>query len=180
MVGYIMAKSKYIAVVSLLSAFSGVLQVFIAPLMFSVIQLPFGHDLIVFFFLLLSVWVVRRFGGATGVGVISSLVVLFLRPGMFLVIGFVISSFIFDLLMFVVKHSITFSIKNVFAVSLSIILSAYVAGVIIGLVFMGGTFLWAFSIWGPLHAFGGAISLILSYPVLVALERTGVRKGSGF
>ena len=175
-----MAKSKYIAIISLLSAFSGVLQVFIAPLIFSVIQLPFGHDLIVFFFLLLSVWVVRRFGGATGVGVISSLVVLFLRPGMFLVIGFVISSFIFDLLMFVVKHSITFSIKNVFAVSLSIILSAYVAGVIIGLVFMSGTFLWAFSIWGPLHAFGGAISLILSYPVLVALERTGVRKGSGF
>jgi len=174
-----MTKTRYIALVSLLSAFSGVLQVFVAPIIFSVIQLPFGHDVIVFFSLLLSVWIVRRFGGATGVGVISTLVVLFLRPGMFLVIGFTISSFVFDLLMFIIKHKITFEKKNIMAVSLSTVLSTYIAGVIIGLAFMGGTLLWSFSIWGPLHAVGGAISLILSFPILAALERTGVRKSKG-
>lgn len=171
-----MVKSQYIAIISLLSSISGILQVFIAPIMFSAIQLPFGHDIIVFFSLLLSVWIVRRFGGATGVGIISSLVVLFLRPDMSIVIGFALSSFIFDLLMFAVGHDIKYGTKNVLTVSFSTILSAYVAGVIIGLAFMNGSPQWAFLVWGPLHAVGGAVSLILFYPVLAALERTGVRK----
>ncbi len=175
-----MVKSKYIAIVSMLSAFSGVLQVFVAPIIFSITQLPFGHDILVFFCLLLSVWVLRRFGGATSVGIISTLVVLFLGPGMTLVIGFTISSFLFDLLLYTVKHDIKFQTKNILAVSFSTILSAYVAGVIIGLLFMSGTIQWAFLIWGPLHAVGGAISLILSYPILAALERTGVRRNNGF
>jgi len=175
-----MAKSKYIALVSLLSAFSGVFQVFVSPITFQIMGLPFGHDLIVFFPIILSVWIIRRFGGATGVGIISTLVVLFLNPGLFFVIGFAVSSFIFDLLLFVIKHKVTFEIKNILAVSLSTILSFYVAGFIIGLALTNGSLQLAFSVWGPLHVVGGAIGLIISYPILAALERTGVRKSNGF
>jgi len=175
-----MARSRYIAFVSLLSAFSGVLQAIFAPITFTIIRVPFVHDLLVFFPLILSVWLTRRFGGATGVGVISALVVLFLRPNTFLVFGFMLSSFIFDLLMFLIKHKITFRIRNILIVSLSTILSAYIAGFVIGLIVMGGTVEWALSVWAPLHAAGGAISLILSYPILAALERTGVRKNNEF
>jgi len=179
-VNYVAAKSQYIALISLLSAFSGTFQVFIAPITFQIIGLPFGHDIIVFFPIILSVWIVRRFGGAAGVGIVSTLVVLFLNPGLFFTIGFAVSSFIFDILMFVTKHEIKFEKRNILAVSLSAILSFYIAGFIIGIVLTHGSFQTAFSIWGPLHAIGGIISLIISYPILATLEKTGVRKSSGF
>jgi hypothetical protein len=175
-----MAKSKFIALVSLLSAFSGTLQVFVTPLTFQIIGLPFGHDLIVFFPIVLSVWIVGRFGAATGVGIISTLIVLFLNSSLFFVVAFAISSFIFDLLLFVVKHKVTFKISNILAVSLSAIFSFYIAGFIIGLIITSGSIQSSFTIWGPLHTVGGAISLIISYPLLAALERTGVRKSYGF
>ncbi len=176
-----MAKTKFIALVSLLSAFSGTLQVFVAPITFQIIGgLPFGHDLIVFFPIVLSVWIVGRFGAATGVGIISTLIVLFLNSSLFFVVGFAIAAFIFDLLLFIVNHKVTFKISNILAVSLSAILSFYIAGFIIGLILTSGSFQLSLIFWAPLHTIGGALSLIISYPLLAALERTGVRKSYGF
>ncbi|MGD0330080.1 MAG: hypothetical protein ABSB40_06485 [Nitrososphaeria archaeon] len=176
-----MSKSKFIALVSLLSAFSGTLQVFVAPITFPILGgLPFGHDLIVFFPIILSVWIVGRFGAATGVGIISTLIVLFLNSSLFFVVGFAIAAFIFDLLLFVVEHRVTFKMSNILAVSLSMILSFFIGGFILGLLITSGSFPLSLTYWAPLHTLGGAIGLIVSYPLLAALERTGVRKSYGF
>jgi hypothetical protein len=174
-----MAKSKFIALVCLLSAFSATLQVFIAPITFQITGLPFGHDLIVFFPILLSVWIVRKFGAATAVGILSYLIVLFISPGLFFTIGFALGSFILDLLFFIIRHNVSFEKKNIFAVSLSTVLSFYVAGFIIGLVLTSGSISTSLLYWGPLHTAGSVVGLIVSYPILAALERTGVRKSYG-
>jgi len=181
LVGHMKSKSKFIAIVSLLSALSGTFQVFVAPITFQILGgLPFAHDLIVFFPIILSVWIIGRFGAATGVGIISTLIVLFLNSSLFFVVGFVIAAFIFDLLLFVVKHKVTFKISNILTVSLSAIISFFIGGFILGLLITSGSLQSSLTYWAPLHTVGGAIGMIISYPLLAGLDRTGVRKRSGF
>ncbi|MEM3404270.1 MAG: hypothetical protein QXJ17_07035 [Nitrososphaeria archaeon] len=171
-----MSRSRYIAFVSIISALGGVLQAYLAPLTFAILRLPFGHDILVFFPLLLSGWVIRKVGSVSGVGIVSSLVFLFLRPGMFLVTAFAFSSILLDLLLYAIKYEITFKIKNIILVSAMVALSAYIAGAIIGFFFMTGSLDYALFIWGPLHVVGGILALLITYSILAALERTGVRK----
>jgi uncharacterized membrane protein len=173
-----MNRTKYIAYVGMLSSLWVVLQLTLGPMGFTLFGLPIFCDVSAYFPLLLAVWFFRKFGGASSVGLIGSLVVLFFRPNAFQVLGFAASSVIFDLLAFVVKHEVKFEPKNVIIVSLITVLSAYVAGLLIGLAIMGGTIQWTLTIWGPLHLIGGILSLITSYPVLIALNRIGIREHS--
>jgi len=175
-----MSKSRYIAFVSIISALGGVLQAYLAPVTFAILRLPFGHDILVFFPLLLSGWVIRRIGGVSGVGIISTLVVLFLRPGMFLVTAFALSSVLLDLLLYTINYDITFKIRKVILVSAMVALTAYLAGAIIGFFFMTGSLDYALFVWGPLHVVGSLFALLITFPILAALEKTGVRKKIAF
>jgi hypothetical protein len=135
---------------------------------------PFLHDISVFFPLLLAVWIIKRFGGASGVGLISTAVVLFFRPTTILVLSFTLSAVLLDLMAFSIRHQVSFKPSNVAMVSGFTLVSAYVAGAVIGFAFMGGSAWWSLAIWGPLHAVGALLSLLVTYPVMAALYKTGM------
>ena len=65
------------------------------------------------------------------------------------------------------------------ALSLFTIISAYIAGIIIGVLFMTGGVYWALTFWGGWHAFGGLLSVIIALPIIGALEKAGVRTLKG-
>lgn len=174
-----MNKTKYIAFVGIFSGLWAALNLTLGPLGFTLFRLPILCDVSSYFPLLVSVWFLRRYGSATGVGIIGSLVTLFLRPGSTQMIGFAVSAALFDLLMLLLKHNVGFSIKNVLGVTLITLVSAYVAGFIIGTFIMMGGIFWALTVWAPLHAAGGLLSIIVSHPILIALEKSGVKKAVG-
>jgi fatty acid desaturase len=55
-------------------------------------------------------------------------------------------------------------------------LSAYFAGVIVGIFFMTYTFWVALTFWGGWHLIGGVVTLAVTVPIIVSLEKAGVRK----
>jgi hypothetical protein len=55
------------------------------------------------------------------------------------------------------------------------LLSAYCAGVIIGVFFTPNTLLWALTFWGGWHVVGGIITLAITMPIIISLEKVGVR-----
>jgi hypothetical protein len=59
-------------------------------------------------------------------------------------------------------------------------LTAYLAGAIIGFFFMTGSLDYALFVWGPLHVVGSLFALLITFPILAALEKTGVRKKIAF
>jgi hypothetical protein len=174
-----MNRTKHIAFIGIFSGLWAALNLTLGPLGFTLFRLPIFCDVASYFPLLVTVWFLRRYGSATAVGVIGALVTLFLRPGSTQMIGFAVSAAIFDLLMLLFRHSISFDFKNVVGVSLIVLASAYVAGFIIGAAIMMGGIGWALTVWGPWHAAGGLLSVIISYPILVALEKSGVKKAVG-
>lgn len=169
-------KTKYIAFIGIFSGVWAALNLTIGPLGFTLFRLPILCDVASYFPLLVTVWFLGRYGSATSVGIIGSLVTIFLRPGATQMIGFAVSAIIFDLLMFSLKHNIGFNIRNVLGVSIITLISAYMAGFVIGAFIMMGGVVWALTVWGPMHAAGGLLSIIVSYPILVALEKSKVKK----
>lgn len=174
-----MNKTKHIAFIGIFSGLWAALNLTLGPLGFTLFRLPIFCDVASYFPLLVTVWFLRRYGSATAVGVIGALVTLFLRPGSTQMIGFAVSAALFDLLMLLFRHNIAFDFKNVVGVSLIVLVSAYVAGFIIGAFIMLGGIGWALTVWGPWHAAGGLLSVIVSYPILVALEKSGVKRVVG-
>lgn len=172
-------KTKYIAFIGIFSGLWAALNLTIGPLGFTLFRLPIFCDVASYFPLLVTVWFLGKYGSATGVGIIGSLVTFFLRPGSTQMIGFAVSAVLFDLLMLFLKHNISFNIRNVLGVSIITLVSAYIAGFVIGAFIMMGGVVWALTVWAPLHAAGGFLSIIISYPILVALEKSGVKKFVG-
>ncbi len=56
------------------------------------------------------------------------------------------------------------------------IVSAYFAGVLIGVLFMSGSLNWALTFWGVWHLIGGVIGIVTTLPVIAILEKANVRK----
>ncbi|MEM3442504.1 MAG: hypothetical protein QXM86_01410 [Candidatus Bathyarchaeia archaeon] len=169
-----------LALTSVFCALWVVLNLILGPLGFSLWNLPILCDFSVFFTLLLTVWFTGKFGTASLVGVVGSIVIFMLRASPH-IIGFAISAVLFDLLMLVCKHKICQKPRNVLTASFATIVSAYFAGVIIGIFFSNRalgwiTIKWALTFWGILHLMGGIISLLIAFPVIAAMEKANVRK----
>lgn len=141
---------------------------------------PVIHDFAVFFTLLLVAWVTGRFGTSLLAGIIGSIFVVFLGgPPPIIMFCFAVSAVIFDLLMSANHHKIRISISSLMVAAIATMLSAYLAGVLIGILFMGGGFQWALTIWGGWHLIGGIMTLAIALPIIVALEKANVRKIKG-
>ena len=170
-----MNRTRQIALISLFSAISGVMQVTLAPLGFMLFGVPFLHDVSVYVPIILAMWLISRFGGALGVGILGATISFIFMPSNILVVGFALSSVLLDVLAFGIGHRMTFRLRNIAVVSTITVFSAYVAGLIIGVVFMGGSLAWAAGFWGPFHSIGAVLSLIVAYPFVAALNRMGVQ-----
>jgi hypothetical protein len=151
------------------------LNLTLGPLSFSLLGLPILHDFGVFFTLLLVVWVTGRFGTSSLAGAIGSILAILLG-GPFLIVCFAASAFIFDVLMFLDHHEINVGAYSLFTAAIATILSAYVAGVLIGVFFTSNqTLQWALTVWGGWHLIGGVLTVAVTFPIIMALEKANVR-----
>lgn len=147
----------------------------LGPLSFRLLQLPILHDFAVFFTLLLTKWTAPKMGMASLVGVVGSIIVI-LAGAPLVVAAFAASAILFDVLTSLNRHRFDGGAVNVVLVVLATMLSAYFAGVVIGVLFMNGGLEWALTVWGSWHLAGGTMTLAATLPILGALERAKVRK----
>jgi hypothetical protein len=167
-----------VALTAVFSALWIALNLTLGPLSFSLLQLPVLHDFGVFFTLLLVTWITGRFGPSLMVGLIGSVVAVLLG-GPTLILGFAASAVLFDVFMFANHHKIQLSTYSLIMAAVVTLVSAYLAGVIIGVFFMGGGVQWALTVWGGWHLVGGVVAIAITLPIIVALEKANVRKIKG-
>lgn len=171
--------SRDVAAIAICSALWGVLNSTLSPIVFQVFHLPFLCDLIGFASLILAVWWTRKFGTATAVGIIATVINFLFRPDAFFFLGFTIASFVFDMLTRLLGYRNCFEKPLTGTVSLVLIsvLSAAFAGSIIGLFFMPAPALasWGGVLgWAALHAVGGVIGGFIGASLTTALTARGI------
>lgn len=164
-----------IALTSVFCALWVVLTLTLGRLSFQLLGLPVLHDFAVFFTLLLVTWITGKFGTASLVGLIGSILVL-LAGGPLPVVGFAASAIVFDLLMSANHHKIYPKVYSMVVAALVTAISAYFAGVVIGIFLMNQTVEWTLTFWGGWHLIGGIISIAATLPLIGILEKANVRK----
>jgi hypothetical protein len=171
--------TRDLAGITIFAALWGVLNVTASPIFFQVFHLPFCCDLIGFSALILAVWWTRKLGTATFVGFIALIINMMVRPTALHFFGFFAASIVFDVLAFFVGYKRLFERRILGSTSLFTmsVLSAAVAGVIIGSFFMLQTDLtrWGGVLgWAGLHAVGGVIGGAIGVTLMNALIARGI------
>lgn len=169
-----------IALVSIFCAQWAILNLTLGRISFALTGLPILHDFSVFFTLLLIVWATEKFGTALLVGILGSAIVL-LFGGPLPNIGFAASAVLFDVLMSINHHKLRAGTSNIALAMLVTMISAYFAGVTIGIFLINEPMNWstsysALTFWGTWHLIGGIISAIITLPIIGILEKASVGK----
>jgi len=172
--------SREIAAVTLLSALWGVLNSIFSPIVFNMFGLPILCDMIGFAVLSLTAWWIRKLGAATMVGIIATAISFIFNPGGIFFLGFTAASIVFDIVAWLARYNVYFRTTFLTAISLSLVsvLSASVAGFIIGTYFMVGPALarWGGVLgWVGLHAVGGVIGGFIGVTLVTGLVARGIR-----
>jgi hypothetical protein len=151
------------------------MNLFLGPLSFQLLGLPLLHDFGIFFTLLLVAWITGRFGTSIAVALIGTAIAILLSapPP---IVGFAASSIIFDGILIANHHKIRNSIRGLTIPALATIFAAYVAGVLIGVLFMSNGVQWALTFWGGWHAVGGILAIAITLPIITVLEKANVRR----
>jgi hypothetical protein len=171
--------SRDVAAIAICAALWGVLNSTLSPIFFQAFNLPFLCDMIGFPSLIIAVWWTRKFGAATTVGLIATVVNFVFRPDAFYFLGFTAASVAFDILTRLMGYANVFERVLVGTTSLVFIsvFSAAVAGSVIGLFFMTAKVLamWGGVLgWAGLHAVGGVIGGLIGAPLITALTARGI------
>jgi len=169
-----------IALISLFCALWPTLNLTLGPLGFALFGLPIFCDFAVFFTLLLVTWATGKFGTTSIVGIIGSIIVLLIRASPHIV-GFAASAIVFDILMSANHHKLHAKAYDMVVAALVTAISAYFAGVVIGIFFMSKTLdrttlEWALTFWGGWHPAGGIISITITMPIIGIIEKANVRR----
>jgi hypothetical protein len=169
-------RSREIAPIAISAALWSVLNATISPVFFALTKMPFLCDLLGILSLIVVTWRVRRVGVATATGLIAMLITLSLNPYMIQFISFGIAAIFFDLACFAIGYSRVYDRFYSALVLIPSVIMAFLAGIIIGSVFMGPRtpdfVLW----WGLLHAIGGVAGGTVGAIVIGATGRR-VRPG---
>jgi len=173
--------SREVAAIALFSALWGVLNSIFAPIVFRMFGLPILCDMVGFATLTLAVWWVRKFGVATAVGLIATVINFIFNPGGVHFLGFTVASIVFDITAKLIGYDSCFKKLLFTAISmLSVsVLSAAVAGLIIGTFFMAAPALanWGGILgWAGLHSVGGIIGGVIGIVLVTGLDTRGVRR----
>ena len=164
-----------IALISIFSALWVALNFTLAPIGFALTGLPVIHSVIIFFTLLLTVWATNQFGAASMVGVIGSAIVV-LAGGPLPVLGFVPAAIILDLIFLVNRHILNLKPLNIAVAAIASIVCAFVAALVNGLLILKLPPAFIFTIWGGWTIIGGVIGVVLTLPIIGALERSQVKR----
>jgi hypothetical protein len=167
--------TRNVAAIAICAALWGVLNSIFAPLFFSMTHLPFFCDLIGFSVLTLAAWWIRKFGAITIVGVLATVINFALVPGAVHFLGFTVASIFFDVTISLVGFNKPFSKKAYTVASMMpiSIVSAGLAGYIIGTLFMAGPALAPVGGvlgWVGLHAIGGIVGGAIGTSLVTGLD----------
>ena len=162
------------SLVSVFCALWVVLNLTLGPLSFQLLRLPILHDFAAFFTLLLTTWATGKLGTASLVGTIGSVVAILIGAPL-VVAGFAVASVLF-VLMSLSHHRLDVTAIAVLSTLFATTVSAYSAGILIGILFTTNPLIWALTSWGPWHMVGGIISLAITLPVLRLLRKIKVRR----
>jgi len=173
--------TREIAAIALFAALWGVLNSIFAPIVFRMFGLPILCDMVGFAVLILTVWWIRKFGAATVVGLIATVINFIFNPGGVHFLGFTAASIVFDMTVRFIGYDRC--LKKPLFVTVSMlsvsVLSAAVAGLIIGTFFMATPALarWGGVLgWAGLHAAGGVIGGFIGITLVTGLSTRGVRR----
>lgn len=173
--------SREVAAIALFSALWGVLNSIFAPIVFRMFGLPILCDLIGFATLTLALWWIRKFGVATVVGLIATVINFVFNPYGVHFLGFTVASIVFDVTTKLVGYDRSF--KNSLFTTVSMlfvsVLSATVAGLIIGTFFLTAPVLtqWGGVMgWAGLHAVGGVVGGFIGITLVTGLASRGVQR----
>lgn len=173
-------KKKYfttldITLMSIFSALWVALNLTVAPLSFSLTGLPIIHSLIIYLILLLTAWVIGKFGAAIFVGMLGTIIVL-LAGGPPPVLGFAASSIIVDIILLANRHRLqTNSYSNLAVSVIATSISAYVAAIINGLFIIHFPLQFIATIWGAWNIEGAIAGLIVALLLIKLLEKSNLR-----
>ena len=170
--------SREITLIIVFSVLWGILNSLLSPIFFRMTNLPFLCDLIGFSVLVLTVWWIRRIGAASAVGLLATVINFVFNPGGVHFLGFTVASIAFDLMTYLAGYKRIF--KNrffmVILMLLSSVVSAAIAGSIIGAFFMSPAALerWGGVLgWAGLHAIGGIIGGFVGIVIIESLISRG-------
>ena len=171
--------SRDVAAIALSSALWGVLNSIFSPIVFNMFGVPILCDMIGFAVLSVTVWWVRKFGAAALVGLIATVINFIFNPAGVFFLGFTAASIVFDIVAWLPRYDVYFKKTSRTAISLFSVsvLSAAVAGFIIGTYFMAGPALarWGGVIgWTGLHAVGGVIGGFIGIGLIAGLVARGI------
>lgn len=175
--------SRDIAAIALSAALWAVLNWTVAPIFWQLTHLPILCDMIGMSLLILTVWWTRKLGAATLMGVLATILNFMLRPGATHFLGFTAASIVFDATARAVGYKNSLDrrlVGSVLLVAFSL-LSALVAGLIIGSFFMNPMFLSSMfggvAFFAALHGAGGLIGGALGVTIVRGLEARQVIPG---
>lgn len=166
--------AKTLASIAICASLWGVLNTILSPVFFRMFGLPFLCDLIGFAVLILAAWWIRKFGAITLIGLIAT-GINFAFGGGIQFLGFTAASIFFDATSRTIGYSNSFKKPTfTFASMITIsVLSAALAGYIIGILFMATPALaaWGGALgWAGLHAIGGVIGGVIGVSLIIALN----------
>jgi hypothetical protein len=167
------------AAIALLSASWGVINSIFSPIVFNMFGLPILCDMIGFAILSITVWWIRKLGAATMVGLIATVINFIFNPVGIFFLGFTAASIAYDAVSWLARYNVYFkrtSLTTISLLSVSV-LSAAVAGFIIGTFFMAGPALakWGGVLgWAGLHAVGGIIGGFIGTTIIIGLVARGL------
>ncbi len=170
--------TRDVAAIAICAALWGVLNTILSPVFFRMFGLPFLCDLIGFSVLILAAWWIRKFGAITLIALIATAINFALGGGLQF-LGFTAASIFFDFATRLIGYNYSskkpaFLVVNMMLVS---ILSAAIAGYLIGSFFMAGPALTkAGGVigWASLHAVGGVIGGVMGTFLIFALNNRKV------
>jgi len=176
--------ARDIAAIAICAALWGVLNSIFAPLFFSIFQVPFFCDMVGFSVLIVAAWWIRKFGAIAIIGMIATIINFILVPNPYHFLGFTVAAIFFDFTITISGFNRVFTRKTYTIVSMMpiSILSATLAGYIIGTLFMGGATLAAMGGafgWAGLHAVGGVIGGAIGASLAIGLDARRIIASNG-
>ena len=170
-------KSRDIAAIAVCSALWGTLNTLLSQIFWELTKMPFLCDLLAFTVLILVIWWTGKFGAASFIGVIVAAMTLMLRPTAFHITGFIAASIVFDAATRALGYKRLFQnpVGGSAVLIIFSVISAGIAGIIIGTFFMGFKTQQAILTFAGLHAFGGLIGGVIGVVLVRALIARRVR-----
>lgn len=164
--------TRQVAAIAMCAAYWAIFNNTLSPILFRLSGMPFLCDFLAFTTLVLVGWWTRKFGVMSLTGLLVTGLTFMLQPNAFQMIGFLIVSILFDIATKIMGYNNSFNRiapSTLILISLSTIF-AFIAGLIIGSIFMNLPTMGAVLTWGGLHAIGGFIGSVTGLVIMNLLR----------